>query len=84
MDWDSHRYLEACFAVPMIGAVLHHVNICLSSEQIGYTMNHAEDHFVLVHDDSLVLAEALSDKAPSVRGDIQLTDGLGCGCARRG
>ena len=51
MDWDSHRYLEAYFAVPMIGAVLHHVNIRLSSEQIAYTMNHAEDDFVLVHDD---------------------------------
>ena len=23
MDWDSHRYLECFFAVPMIGAVLH-------------------------------------------------------------
>jgi len=23
MDWDSHRYLECFFAVPMMGAVLH-------------------------------------------------------------
>ena len=23
MDWDSHRYLECFFAVPMLGAVLH-------------------------------------------------------------
>jgi len=35
MDWDSHRYLEAYFAVPMIGAVLHHVNIRLSPDQIA-------------------------------------------------
>ena len=27
LDWDSHRYLECFFAVPMIGAVLHTVNI---------------------------------------------------------
>src|SRR4030095_14423438 len=27
MDWDSHRYLEAFFAVPMMGAVLHTVNV---------------------------------------------------------
>ena len=27
MDWDSHRYLECFFAVPMMGAVLHTVNI---------------------------------------------------------
>ncbi|WP_044424784.1 AMP-binding protein, partial [Pseudomonas avellanae] len=26
MDWDSHRYLECMFAIPMIGAVIHTVN----------------------------------------------------------
>ncbi len=30
MDWDSHRYLECYFAVPMMGAVLQTVNIRLS------------------------------------------------------
>lgn len=30
MDWDSHRYLECMFAIPMIGAVLHTINIRLS------------------------------------------------------
>ena len=29
MDWDSHRYLECFFAVPMMGAVLHTINIRL-------------------------------------------------------
>ncbi|MDI3326593.1 fatty acid--CoA ligase [Pontibacterium granulatum] len=74
MDWDSHRYLEAYFAVPMIGAVLHHVNIRLSPDQIAYTMNHAEDDLVLVHDDFLAIAETLVDQIPSVRGYIQLSD----------
>ena len=27
MDWDSHRYLEAFFAVPMMGAILQTVNV---------------------------------------------------------
>lgn len=74
MDWDSHRYLEAYFAVPMIGAVLHHVNIRLSPDQIAYTMNHAEDDLVLVHDDFLAIAESLNDQLPTVRGYIQLCD----------
>ncbi len=30
MDWDSNRYLEAYFAVPMIGAVLMMVNVRLA------------------------------------------------------
>ena len=55
MDWDSHRYLECFFAVPMIGAVLHTVNIRLSSyEQILYTMNQTPRMtWLLVHDDFL-------------------------------
>jgi len=38
MDWDSHRYLEAYFAVPMIGAVLQMINVRLSYHQIAYTL----------------------------------------------
>ena len=43
MDWDSHRYLELFFAVPMIGAVLHTVNVRLSPEQTAFTVHHAQD-----------------------------------------
>ena len=58
LDWDSHRYLECFFAVPMMGAILHTVNIRLSPEQILFTMNHAEDKVVLVHEDFLPVVEA--------------------------
>ena len=51
MDYDSHRYLELYFAIPMIGAVLHMVNVRLSSEQILYTVDHAEDDLIFVHSD---------------------------------
>lgn len=75
LDWDSHRYLECFFAVPMIGAVLHTVNIRLSAEQVLYTMNHAEDDLVLVHDDFLPLIEQIHDQLTTVKGYIQLSDG---------
>ena len=55
MDYDSHRYLEAFFAIPMLGATLHTVNVRLSPEQILYTINHAEDDAILVHEDFLPL-----------------------------
>ncbi|WP_432474077.1 fatty acid--CoA ligase [Amphritea sp. HPY] len=74
MDWDSHRYLEAYFAIPMIGAIIHHVNVRLSPDQIAYTMNHAADDYVMVHDDFLALAEGISSQIPSVKNYIQLTD----------
>jgi len=34
MDWDSHRFLEAFFAIPMMGAILQTVNVRLSPEQV--------------------------------------------------
>ncbi|WP_223528639.1 fatty acid--CoA ligase [Pseudomonas sp. GL-R-19] len=74
LDWDSHRYLECFFAVPMIGAVLHTVNIRLSADQVRYTMNHAEDDLVLVHDDFLPLIEQIQEGLSTVKGYIQLTD----------
>ncbi|MFW2365654.1 MAG: fatty acid--CoA ligase [Desulforhopalus sp.] len=55
IDWDSHRYLECYFSVPMIGAVLHTVNFRLSPEQIAYTINHAEDDVIIVHRDFIPL-----------------------------
>jgi len=42
LDYDSPRYLECFFAIPMMGAVLQTANWRLSSEQIVYTINHAE------------------------------------------
>lgn len=74
LDWDSHRYLECFFAVPMIGAVLHTVNIRLSPEQVLYTMNHAEDDLVLVHDDFLPLVEQIHGRLTTVKGFLQLSD----------
>ncbi|MDO6442667.1 fatty acid--CoA ligase [Marinobacter sp. 2_MG-2023] len=74
MDWDTPRYLECFFAIPMMGAVLHTVNVRLSPEQIVYTMNHAEDDVVLVHDDFIPILEGVQDEIKTVKTYIQLTD----------
>ena len=74
MDWDTPRYLECFFAVPMIGAVLHTINVRLSPDQIVYTMNHAEDDLVLVHDDFLPILDAVKSQIKTVKAYIQLTD----------
>ena len=44
--WNSQEHLEAYYAVPCGGAVLHTLNPRLSAEQIAYTMNHAGDRVV--------------------------------------
>ncbi len=69
MDYDSHRYLECFFAIPMLGATLHTVNVRLSSEQVLYTINHAQDDAILVHQDFLPLLLPL---LPRITRPVQL------------
>ena len=75
MDWDSHRYLECFFAVPMMGAVLHTVNVRISPDQVLYTINHAEDDVILVNAEFLPLLAAIHAKIrPGVKF-VLLNDG---------
>jgi fatty-acyl-CoA synthase len=74
MDWDSHRYLELFFAVPMIGAVLHTVNVRLSVEQTHYTLDHAEDKIVFAHTDFLPLVSQLAPRLPTLHQVVLLSD----------
>jgi fatty-acyl-CoA synthase len=62
MDWDTHRYLECFFAVPMMGAVLHTVNVRFCPEQILYTIDHAEDDLILINSAFLSLLEQIWDR----------------------
>ena len=68
LDWDTHRYLECFFAVPMLGAILHTVNIRLSPAQILYTINHAKDDVIIVHADFWDLLVGI---APQIERDVR-------------
>ena len=60
--WNTQEHMEAYFAIPCMGAVLHTLNLRLFPEQLSYIINHAEDRIVIV-DDSLVplLAKVAKD-----------------------
>ena len=77
MDWDSHRYLECFFAVPMMGAVLQTVNIRLSPEQILYTLNHARADVILCHTDFLPVLASLQERLDTMKTFVVLQDGSG-------
>jgi fatty-acyl-CoA synthase len=47
MDWDTHRYLECFFAVPMMGAVLRHINPRLSPGASAREVSGAAAHSAL-------------------------------------
>ncbi len=74
MDWDSHRYLECFFAIPMMGAVLHTVNIRLTADQLIYTINHAEDDVILVNEGFVPLLESVQSRFETVKQVILLSD----------
>ncbi|MFV0482350.1 MAG: fatty acid--CoA ligase [Campylobacteraceae bacterium] len=75
MDYDSHRYLECYFAVPMLGAVLHTINVRLSPEQILYTIDHAEDDVLIIHNDFLPIIEQIRGRIDTVNNYILIADG---------
>jgi fatty-acyl-CoA synthase len=74
MDWDSHRYLECFFAVPMMGAVLFTVNVRLNPEQILYTLNHAGPKILLVNAEFLPIIEAIKDRIETVEKYVLISD----------
>lgn len=74
MDYDSHRYLECYFAIPMTANVLHTINWRLSPSQIHYTIKHAQDKILIVHQDFLPILETFIHDIPSVEYIIVTTD----------
>ncbi len=71
MDWDSHRYLECYFAIPMMGAVLQTVNIRLSPEQILYT----GADVILCNTDFLPILDSIKDRLKTAKIFVMLSDG---------
>jgi fatty-acyl-CoA synthase len=61
--FNSSRHFELYFAVPLVGAVLHTVNVRLFDDQIVYIVDHAEDKVLFVDGE---LAERLGEVAPKL------------------
>jgi len=66
LGFNHFRHLEAYFAVPGMGAVLHTANPRLSPKEIAYILNHAEDKVLLFDPQLLPLVEALRPELKTV------------------
>jgi len=77
IDWDTDKYMEAYYAVPMMGAILHTVNIRYPPELIYYSMNHAEDKYVIVRDEFLPILEKNKQMFDFIKGWIVYNDDNG-------
>jgi fatty-acyl-CoA synthase len=73
--WNHHRHLELYFGVPMLGSVLHTLNIRLFHDQITYIVNHAADRFVVVDRTLLPVIRKLQPTFNSVERIIVVDDG---------
>jgi fatty-acyl-CoA synthase len=74
LAWNHHRHLEAYFAIPCSGAVLHTINIRLSPQHISYIINHAEDKVLLIDSDLVPLIEKIQPELKTVQAYIIMTD----------
>jgi fatty-acyl-CoA synthase len=74
LDWDTNRFLEAFFAIPMMGAVLQTVNVRLSPEQIDYTINHSKCSTLIVNDEFVGLVASLKPKLTNIERMIVISD----------
>ena len=72
--WNSHRHMEVYFAAPLMGMVLHTVNIRLSAQDITYIINHAEDRVLVVDASLWHLIEPIRKDLTSVRHFIVMKD----------
>ena len=72
--WNHQEHLEAYFAVPCMGAVLHTLNLRLPPDQLHYIANQAEDSLVIVDSDLLPLLSAFAGRVGSIEGVIVVGD----------
>jgi fatty-acyl-CoA synthase len=64
--WNNQTHVEAYFAVPCMGSVLHTLNIRLFPEQLAFIINHAEDKVIIVDASLVPLLAKVRDQIPSV------------------
>ena len=74
LAWNGYRHLELYYAVPCMGAVLHTLNLRLSSDQLEYVINHAEDTVICVDDELLPMLERLAGRLPSVKHFVVMSN----------
>src|SRR5690606_11974621 len=72
---NDQEHLEAYFAVPAMGAVLHTLNIRLFPEQLSHIVGHADDRIIIVDDSLVPLLARVAGKLPSVEAFVVVGDG---------
>ncbi|MFJ3715674.1 long-chain fatty acid--CoA ligase [Streptomyces sp. NPDC090057] len=64
--WNNAEHVEAYYAIPSMGAVLHTLNLRLPAEQLVWIVNHAADRVIIVNGSLIPLLAPLLTKLPTV------------------
>ncbi|MFD6434267.1 long-chain fatty acid--CoA ligase [Streptomyces venezuelae] len=80
--WNNAEHIEAYYAVPCMGAILHTLNLRLPADQLVWIVNHAADRVIIVNGSLLGLLAPLLPQLTSVEhlvvsgpGDRSLLEG---------
>src|SRR5206468_11680173 len=77
-----YQHLEAYFGIPLMGGVLHTLNLRLHPDELAFIVNDAEDRVALVDHGLLPLWEKVAPQT-RVRHTIIVDDPAGPGPAHR-
>lgn len=65
--WNHYQHLELYYAIPGVAAVCHPLNIRLSTDQVEYIVNHAEDKVVFIDATLVPLFEKIASLTTTVK-----------------
>jgi acyl-CoA synthetase (AMP-forming)/AMP-acid ligase II len=77
LAWNHGAHLEAYFGIPLIGGVLHTLNLRLHPDELAYIVNHADDRIVIVDESLLPLWNQVRPKV-----NVSTTIVIGAGGTR--
>ena len=86
LGWNHGAHLEAYFGIPLVGGVLHTLNLRLHPSELAYIVNHAQDRAVIVDETLLPLWEQVRSqvKVPiTIVVFVDITDEVAAICWRR-
>ena len=73
--WNNQEHLEAYYAVPCMGAVVHTLNIRLPAHQLVHIVNDAQDKIIIVDGSLLPLLAPVAGSFTSVEAYIVIGEG---------
>jgi fatty-acyl-CoA synthase len=74
LAWNTHRHLEAWYAISGQGAICHTINPRLAPEQIAFIVGHAEDRMLMIDAMFAPLVRKIASSLPSLERVIVFTD----------